>query len=313
MRALVTGAKGFGGLYLVEYLLSKGYEVIATGRSITKRRVNDKFIWEPMDVLNSQQIKQTLNKYKPDEIYHLAAFAVTTGETSSLYYKTNFQGTLNLINCIAENVPNSKVLFVSSSGVYGSVSQESLPIQEHTPLSPNNHYAASKMAAEAVAATFASQGLQVYIARSFNHTGPRQPINYVCPWLVKQVAEISFKKIKPVIEVGNENVVRDFTDVRDVVRAYHLILQKGYSGQVYNVCGGKGYSILEIIKMLSKLEGIDLKIKSTKKLMRKQDASIIVGSFRKLMQHTGWKPLIPLEKTLANMLEYWKGRPGIYN
>lgn len=213
-----------------------------------------------------------------------------------------------MLNGIVEEVPNSKVLFVSSSNVYGSVFREKLPIKEHVPLSPNNHYAGSKMAAEALVSVFASQGLKVYIARAFNHTGPRQSIDYVCPKLVKQVAEISLYDLEPIIEAGNIYVMRDFTDVLDVVRAYHLILQKGHSGEAYNVCSGKAYRILEIIELLSKLEGIELQIKSNEQFIRKQDAPIIAGSYEKLMKHTGWTPLIPFEQTLANILEYWKKR-----
>lgn len=307
MRALITGATGFVGPYLMKLLLSQGY--LLCGTYYDAPPDCSAFVGarlEQMDITDKAMVRRVINDFLPDEIYHLAGVAITNGINIEEYYKTNFGGTVNLLDVARKIVPNSRILVVGSSVCYGHVPEELQPIREEQELRPVNHYAAAKAAADMAACAYASEGLHVVRSRSFNHTGPGQSTDFVCSRLAKLIAEVALDRHGPVIQVGNIESVRDFTDVRDVVKAYWLLLQKGQPGEAYNVCSQQVYSVKEIIDRLSCYADVNLQLKISPGLLRKADIPIILGWREKIFRHTKWSPKILFENTLLDLFNYWK-------
>lgn len=307
MRALVTGAAGFAGRYLVKFLLEQGYAVIAAyhGRS-PDDPVYAGAVLRQADVTEKKALDRLIAEFSPGEVYHFAGIAVTTGEDRNQYYRVNFYGTLNLFEAVREAAPRARVLYVGSAAAYGAVPPAAQPIREEQPPAPVNHYAASKAAADAAACTYAAEGLHIIRARPFNHTGPGQTTDYVCSRLAKKVAEIALGQAEPLIEAGNLDAARDFTDVRDVVRAYHLLLQHGRPGEAYNVCSEKAYSVREITRILTEIAGAKITLRSTAELQRRTDIPLLLGSAEKIRRETGWAPAIPFRQTLSDLLAWWQ-------
>lgn len=309
MQALVTGAAGFVGHYLVKLLLEKGYTVCATyHRQKPQDPVFQKTDIKQVDITDKEALRSLIYEFVPDEIYHLAGVAVTTGKESEGYYRVNFFGTLNLFEAVREAAPQARILYVGSAAAYGPVPPEKQPIREEMPLTPLNHYAASKAAADVAACAYAAQGLHIVRTRPFNHTGPGQTTDYVCSRLAKQVAEVALGRTEPMLTAGNLDAARDFTDVRDVVRAYWLLLQKGRPGEAYNVCSGKAYSVREIAEALAEIGGVKITLQSLPELQRRTDIPLLLGSAEKISYDTGWHPEIPFQQTLADLLDWWKGK-----
>ncbi len=311
MQALVTGATGFVGHYLVKFLLEKGYTVCATyHRQKSQDPVFQKTDMKEVDVTDKKALCSLIHEFAPDEIYHLAGLAVTTGKESGKYYQVNLYGTLNLFEAVIEAAPQARVLYVGSAAAYGAVPPGRQPITEEQPLTPLNHYAASKAAADMAACAYASQGLHIVRARPFNHTGPGQTIDYVCSRLAKQIAEVILGRAEPIIIAGNLDVFRDFTDVRDVVRAYWLLLQKGRPGEAYNICSGKAYSVREIVEVLAEIGEVKITLQASPELQRRTDVLLLLGSAEKISRDTGWYPEIAFRQTLVDLLNWWKGKLG---
>jgi len=307
MRALVTGAAGFVGHYLVKLLLEKGYTVCATyHRQKPQDPLFQKTDIKQVDITDKEALRSLIYEFVPDEIYHLAGLAVTTGKESEEYYRVNFFGTLNLFEAVREAAPQARVLYVGSAAAYGPVPPEKQPIGEEMPLTPLNHYAATKAAADVAACAYAAQGLHIVRTRPFNHTGPGQTTDYVCSRLAKQVAEVALGRIEPVITAGNLDVARDFTDVRDVVRAYWLLLQKGRPGEAYNICSGRTYTVREIAALLAKVAGVKVELRPDPGLQRKTDIPVLLGSLAKVHRETGWTPDIPFRQTLTDLFLWWQ-------
>jgi GDP-4-dehydro-6-deoxy-D-mannose reductase len=229
----------------------------------------------------------------------------------------NFTGNLNLFDAVMETTPEARVLVIGSSNEYGLVRADRQPIREDETLCPVSHYAASKAAAGLATCSYAAEGLDAVRVRAFNHTGPGQTTDYVCSRLAKLVAEAALCLREPVLETGNLESMRDFTDVRDVVRAYWMLLQKGKAGEVYNVCSQKAYSVGEIVATLASLAGVEIQVRTTSELLRKTDIHMLLGSRDKLSQDTGWEPQITFTETLADLLMWWRrslneeGNPGV--
>ncbi|MGQ9513429.1 GDP-mannose 4,6-dehydratase [Thermodesulfitimonas sp.] len=307
MRALITGAAGFAGRYLVKFLLEQGYTVLAACHG---QQPDDPVyagaVIRQADVTEKGTLRRLLAEFAPDEIYHLAGIAVTTSENREAYYRVNFQGAVNLFEAVREAAPQARVLYVGSAAAYGAVPPEKQPLTEEQPLAPLNHYAASKAADAACA--YAAEGLQIVRARPFNHTGPGQSTAYVCSRLAQKVAEVTLGRAEPVITAGNLDAARDFTDVRDVVRAYWLLLQKGRPGEAYNVCSGKAYTVREIAALLAATAGVAITIKSAAALQRPTDIPLLLGAAAKIAHATGWTPQIPFRQTLADLLAWWRER-----
>jgi len=315
MKALITGISGFAGSHLAEFLLNKGYKVYGTFYDkSTFSNLNgfiDNIKLFENDIRNYNDLKQIIKKVQPDEIYHLAAisFIPTALKNPKITFDTNLYGTLNLYKAIIELKLNPKILFVGSADEYGLVKENDLPIKETCPLCPINPYAISKMSADFLSYFyFKNYNLNIIRVRPFNHIGARQSPEFVCSSFAKQIAEIEKGLKEPMIKVGNLEAKRDFTDVRDIVRAYWLALDKGEPGEVYNICSGNVVSIKVLLNRLLNMPKKKIKIIQDPKRLRPSDIPLLVGDFKKFTKQTNWKLEIPLEKTLKDILNYWRER-----
>ena len=313
MKALITGISGFAGSYLTEFLLDKGYEVFGTFYDKSTFSNLDGFIDRitlyQCDIRNYDSMKKIIEKNQPDEVYHLAAisFVPTSLKDPKLTFDTNLYGTLNLYQAVIKQKINPKILFIGSADEYGVVNKHDLPIKEECPLRPMNPYSISKVSADFLSyAYFKNYNLKIIRVRPFNHIGPRQSLEFACSSFAKQIVEIEKGLEGPIIKVGNLEAKRDFTDVRDMVRAYWLAMQKGETGKVYNICSGRAVQIKELLNNLLELSSKKIEIMKDPKRMRPSDNPILQGDCSKFRRRSGWKPEIPLDKTLKDILEYWR-------
>jgi len=313
MKALITGISGFAGSHLAEFLLNKGYKVYGTfyDKSTFSNLDGfiDRIILYQCDIRNYDNLKKIIEKVQPDEVYHLAAisFVPNSLKNTKLTFDTNLYGTLNLYQVIIDLKMTPMILFVGSADEYGIVNENDLPIKEECSLRPMNPYSISKASADFLSyAYFKNYHLKIIRVRPFNHIGPRQSPEFVCSSFAKQIAEIE-KGIKKelIIQVGNLEAKRDFTDVRDMVRAYWLTIQKGKFGEVYNICSEKTISIKQILDELLSISKKNIKVKQDPKRLRSSDVPILLGNSTKFMKKVDWKPVIPLEKTLKDILDCW--------
>jgi len=310
MKVLITGISGFVGSHLAEYCQSKGAEVHGTTRWRSQvenlKDIEDLTLHE-CDINDAFAFREVIKKVKPDWIFHLAAQSFVKASWTEPYQTlhTNIMGELNLFEAV-RNIPNynPRIQIAGSSEEYGHA--EKMPITEDTPLLPLSPYGVSKVAQDLLARQyFKSYGMHIIVTRAFNHTGPRRGEVFVCSSFAKQIVEIEKGK-EPVISVGNLEAKRDFTDVRDTVKGYWLALEKGEPGEVYNICSGNSYPISNILKKLLSCSKIKIKIKQDPERMRPSDLPVLFGDCSKFMKQTGWKPTIPIEQTLEDILEYWR-------
>lgn len=312
-KALITGITGFVGSHLAELLLSKNYEVygIARWRSSTENidHIKSKLRIVEADLNDAHSFYNMIQEIKPEEIYHLAAqsFVPVSWITPSDTIQTNVIGTVNLFEAVRKAGIDPKIQVACSSEEYGLVKPDEVPIKETNPLRPLSPYGVSKVAQDMLSFQyFQSYGIKIVVTRGFNHTGPRRGDVFVCSNFAKQVVEIENGMKEPVINTGNLDAVRDFTDVRDMVKGYYLALKKGIAGDRYNICSEKGYKIKELLDMFLKMSDVSIKIEKDPERMRPSDVPILVGDSSKFRKQTGWKPEIPFETTLKDLLEYWR-------
>jgi len=317
MRALITGITGFVGSHLAEYLLAQGYEVFGSVRWRSKRdntahlEAQKSITLFETDIKDPLSVRNTISKALPTEVYHLAAqsFVPTSWAAPAETLDTNIQGQLNILEAVRELVPQARVHVVGSSEEYGLVYPGEVPITEDQPLRPLSPYGVSKVAQDLLGWQYSqSYGMNVIRTRAFNHTGPRRGEVFVTSNFSRQLAQIAKGKHDPVMRVGNLEAKRDFSDVRDVVRAYHLAVTKGKPGDVYNICSGVGRSIQSVLDMLLDITGLDVKIEQDPKRMRPSDVMVLEGSYEKIKREIGWEPTIPFEKTLNDLYEFWLER-----
>ena len=313
MKALITGISGFAGSHLAEFLINKGYEVFGTfyDKSTFSNLddIIDKIEIFRCDIRNYNNLKKIIEKVQPYEIYHLAAisFVPTSLKNPKLTFDTNLYGTLNLYQAVIEQKINSKILFVGSADEYGLVKNSDLPIREDCPLRPINPYSISKVSADFLSYFyFKNCNLNIIRVRPFNHIGPRQSPEFVCSNFAKQIAEVEKGLKEPIIKVGNLEAKRDFTDVKDMVRAYWLAIQKGKTGEVYNICSKGAIQIKELLNTLLELSSKKIEIMKDLERMRPSDNPILEGDSSKFKNKTGWWTEISLEKTLQSILNYWR-------
>lgn len=314
MRVLITGVRGFVAGYLAELLLDEGYEVSGTVRAIDKCNNEKGGFWERItlmsaDLSNQSVLEAVLQESSPEVIFHLAAQSSVqqSWENKESTFEANVLGTIRLLEAVRKYGNNPKVLLVGSAEEYGLVSPEEVPVEETNPLRPMSPYGASKAAVSMLAAQyFWAYKFPIIYARAFNHIGPRQSLGFVTSDFAKQIAEIELGLKEPTLRVGNLEAYRDFTDVRDVVRAYHLLVQKGRPGEIYNVCSGQAVPIERILWTYLELATVTITVETDPARMRPSDVPILQGDSTKIKVDTGWKPSIPLEKSLKDVLDYWR-------
>jgi GDP-4-dehydro-6-deoxy-D-mannose reductase len=314
-KVLITGITGFAGSHLSELLLKKGYQVFGTARPRSKTENIDhlrlKIKLFDADILDSHSVYEVVRTAKPDYIFHLAAqsFVPTSWASPANTLETNLIGTVHLFEAVRKLEIKPVIQIACSSEEYGLVKPNEIPVKESNPLRPLSPYAVSKVAMDMLGYQyFQSYQMRIIRTRAFNHTGPRRGESFVSSNFAKQIAEIEKGKKKPVLWVGNLSAKRDFTDVRDIVRGYLLAAQKGDPGEVYNLCSGKARKIEQVLEMLLKLSKTKVKIKKDPARMRPSDLPVLEGDYSKFRDKTGWKPKIPFEKTLEDLLNYWRER-----
>jgi GDP-4-dehydro-6-deoxy-D-mannose reductase len=294
VRVLVTGSKGFVGHWLVAHLEDQGDEVIGLDAEV--------------DITRAADLREVLTSAAPVAICHLAALASVGASwgASEATYQVNTVGTANLLDAALACAPRPRVLIVSSSEVYGRVGPADLPLGEDRPFAPVSPYAASKAAAEMVGLqAWLGAGLEVVRARPFNHTGPGQRPDFVVPALAEQVAR-AVQSGADRLNTGNLEARRDISDVRDVVRAYRLLLVGGRAGSVYNVCRGEAVSIRQVAERLLAIAGVDLPIVVDPDRVRPVEIPELRGDPSRLGAAVGWQPEYDLDRTLTDVLAYWQ-------
>lgn len=265
MKALITGVNGFVGKYLSKYLIDKGYNVYGTviEDDVQMDNVNIK----KMNLLNKKEVNETIKSINPDYIYHLAGQSAVglSWKEPTLTMNVNINGTINLLDAVRENNIDTKVLIIGSSDEYGVIKPEDCPIREEKRLNPASPYAISKMAQEEISKLYVSSyKMNLIMVRAFNHIGPMQGKNFVVSDFASKIADIE-KGAEPVIRVGNLEAYRDFTDVRDIVHGYVMLMESGKIGEVYNIGSGNAYKVQEILDILLSLSNTRIKVKLIQK------------------------------------------------
>ncbi len=319
MRVLITGITGFAGSHLADYLLSEQPELEVFGTRRWRSRMEniehlgDRIELVETDLRDTISVHTALARVRPEIIFHLAAqsFVPTSWRAPNETLTTNIIGQTNIFEVVRALELDPVVQIACSSEEYGLVLPDELPIRETNPLRPLSPYAVSKAAQDLLAYQyFKSYELKTIRTRGFNHTGPRRGDVFVSSNFAKQIASIEAGLQEPVIRVGNLDAVRDFTDVRDMVRAYWLAAVKGRPGEVYNIASGKGITIRELLDHLVELSKVEVEIEVDAQRMRPSDVEVLVGDYSKFHADTGWEPTIPLEQTLQDLLDYWRQKIG---
>ncbi|MBS3927776.1 MAG: GDP-mannose 4,6-dehydratase [Sphingomonadales bacterium] len=317
MRALITGANGFVGSHLIEHLISIGAEVHGTIRSFRSDLSNLAHI-DPVtytihfcDITDEVAITDLVARLMPTHIFHLAAhsYVPTSWDAPHATIDANIKGTLNLLEAVRRSAPGARVQVAGSSEEYGRVEAHEVPIAESQPLRPLSPYGVSKVGAEMFALQYAaSYNLHVIVTRSFNHTGPRRGKVFAESDWARQVALIEAGLQEPAIMHGNLDAIRDYTDVRDIVRGYVMAIDNGQTGEVYNLCSGSDASptMRQVLDNLCALAHVNVTKVQDPKRMRPSDVARLVGNGMKARLAFGWEPSIPLARTLADLLQYWR-------
>lgn len=314
-KVFVTGIAGFVGSHLAEHLLDKGYEIYGLCRPRSKtdhiEAIKNKLHLEDADLLDTHSLYKTITRIKPDYIFHLAAqsFVPTSWVSPSVTLEVNIVGSANLFEAVRQSGTDPVIQIACSSEEYGLVHTSELPITEENPLRPLSPYAVSKIAMDYLGYQYhSSYNVKIIRTRGFNHTGPRRGETFAESNFAKQIALIEKGKQEAVIRVGNLEAKRDYTDVRDMVRAYILAVELCDWGDVYNISTGKAIKIGDMLKLLLSYSKIKVDIKEDIARMRPSDVPVLIGDNNKFVQKTGWKAQIPFEKTMEDLLNYWRER-----
>lgn len=316
-RVLITGITGFAGSHLAEHLLADraGVEVFGTYRWRSRREniesFEDKVRLLECDLSDMTAVRNALSISRPDAIFHLAAQSfVPSSWVSPLQTLTdNIAGQTNIFEAVRSLGLDPAIQIACSSEEYGLVLPNEVPIKESNPLRPLSPYAVSKVTQDFLAYQyFMSYGIRAIRTRGFNHTGPRRGEVFVTSNFAKQVATIEAGKAAAVIKVGNLDAVRDFTDVRDMVRGYVLAAEKGKPGEVYNLASGRAITIRAMLDKLIALAKVEVKVETDPARLRPSDVEVLIGDYSKFHADTGWEPRIPFDRTLEDLLNYWRQR-----
>jgi len=310
MRGFVTGLDGFVGQWLARELLGAGVDLAGGSRvahpsySILTEDEARSVAWFDFELHDQATLEKAMTAWRPDVVYHLAAQAFVGDSLANPLdtFETNVMGTARVLEAVKKTSPEAVVLYVGSADAYGPVDAADLPLRESAPLRPTNPYGASKAAAEAIAVQYAHAGmLRTAATRSFNHAGPGQRTAFAVSGFAKQIADVARGLQPPVLRVGNLDARRDYSDVRDVVRAYRLIAEREGAGGVYNVCSGRSTSMRAIVDELIGIAGVRVSIELDPARMRPSDTPDIVGDNALLKAATGWEPSISLSQTLRDV------------
>jgi GDP-4-dehydro-6-deoxy-D-mannose reductase len=312
LKALITGVSGFVGSHLAEYLLqATDWEVAGTvfGPYGDIADLCGQLELYPAELSRLDVMTFILEHSQPDVIFHLAAQPLVSASWRDPWstLETNIRMQLNVLEGVVRSRPDCRVLVVGSSEEYGLISPEDLPVDEDTPLRPLNPYALSKVAQDLMGLQYyLTHGVHVVRVRPFNHIGPRQRVGFVAPDFASQIAAIELGLQPPIIEVGNLAARRDFSDVRDVVRAYILLATQGKPGQVYNVGAGQSHSIQELLDTLLAMSQVPIEVRKDPDRMRPADILEVICDAARLRDSTGWQPRISFEQSLRDILGYWR-------
>jgi GDP-4-dehydro-6-deoxy-D-mannose reductase len=305
-KVLVTGINGFVGQHLLKELLAHDIEVVGVGgpglASITDRLTE----YFEMD-LNDAAAAQKIDFTGVDGVIHLAGLAAVgpSFDAPMDYIATNIGIQVNLFEAALDRKATPRFVVISSGTLYDPKAEQ--PLTENSPVLPNSPYAVSKIGQEQMGQYYASRGFEVIIARPFNHIGPGQNPGFIVPDLAQQIVAAA-KGDQGEVLVGNLDAMRDYTDVRDIVQAYRLLLEKGRSGEIYNICSGKALSGHEILAGLLAASGTKPEIKEDPAKMRPSDTPSVTGSYEKLRRDTGWQPAVAFETTMTDVIADWRAR-----
>jgi len=315
VRVLITGFPGFAGPYLAEHidtiasdaeLFGLSWERAGTGGpQLPETRI--RFI--PGDVTDARSIRRVLEDSRPDLIFHLAAASSVSGSWAHAidFFEVNTLGTVNLFEAVRETASATTIVVASSAEVYGRAGNGSPRLHENLPMQPISPYGSSKAAMEIVASQyFSGADMPIIRLRLFNHTGPRRPGHFVASSLARQIAEVEATGAAGDVQVGNLDVVRDFTDVRDVARAYWSAATRGTPGEVYNVCSGRGVRVRDLLERLLAMTDHEVTVREDSTRMRAAEIPVLVGDPSKLRDAGGWEPAIEFNQTLEDLLNWWR-------
>lgn len=315
-KYLITGYAGFVSRHFLEYLDKNEANASIKGLDVQKPEFpqdsykNIRVNFEKVDLLDQVRIENIVFNFQPDYIVHLASYSSVafSWKEPILSFQNNMNIYLNLLESVRKLKLRTRILSIGSSEEYGNVEEEWLPLTEAHMTGPLNPYAVARVSQEMISKVYVDgYGLDIVMTRSFNHIGPYQKDIFVVSSFAKQMAEIK-KNGNGASELvaGDTSIVRDFTDVRDVVVAYDLLLKKGKSGDIYNVCSGRGTSLKEVVNTMAKILDLRIHTRLDEKLVRPNDNKVIIGSSEKIKREVGWHNAIPLEKSLRDMIDYWQ-------
>ena len=314
-KILITGISGFAGSFLAEYLVVNKKDSISGTYLLEKslsnlNKIKHKIDLINLDLMDNAKVFYLIDRLRPDLVFHLAALTSPKDsfDDPSVTMINNIKAQVNILDAVRKlGFKDTRILVVSSGEIYGLVDKEDLPIDEETVLRPTSPYSVSKITQDFLGLQYyLSHKLKIIRVRPFNHIGPRQSSVFVVSAFAKKIAEIEKNKLEPVLSVGNLESARDFTDVRDMVEAYVLAVEKGKKGEVYNLGSGKSYKISEILEKLLSLSSVKIKIEIDENLLRPVDIPNLVCDVTKFTKLTNWRPKISIDTTLKDTLDYWR-------
>lgn len=307
-KVLITGITGFAGSFLKDYLLSNK-DINLFGTDLKGQQI-DGVSMHKVDLTDKIDTEELIENTRPDYTFHLAALASPAKSFNDPYetIDNNIKAEINLLEALKKYNQKAKILIIGSGDEYGLVHQKENPITENQPFRPTSPYSVSKIAQDMLGYQyFVSFNMKIVRVRPFNHIGPRQTAQFMVPAFARQIAEIELGLKPEIISVGNLSSIRDFTDVSDMAKAYWLAMEKGISGEVYNIGSGNGVKTEEILNSLLSLSVKKIKIQINKDLFRPSDNPVLICNAEKFRNLTGWKPEINLEQSLKQILDYWRG------
>jgi GDP-4-dehydro-6-deoxy-D-mannose reductase len=314
-KYLITGFSGFVCRHFLEYLEKNEKKSYILGLDIRDHEYKFEsfrfltFEFLKVDLLDRIKVEDVLTKYKPDYLLHLASFSSVaySWKEPVFSFQNNTNIFLNLLDAIRKLGLSTRILSIGSSEEYGNVDIKDLPLKESHPLNPISPYSVARVSQEMLSRVYSkSYGLDIIMTRSFNHIGPYQTDAFAVPSIIKQLVLIKEKGLKGELLTGDLEIVRDFTDVRDIVSAYYLLLTRAESGSIYNVCSGKGISLKQIAEKLCEILDVDITFKTDNSLIRPNDLKIIIGLNKKLCSDHKWEPVYSIERSLNDIIDYFK-------